>query len=112
MPGRLGPRFALEALFLIAVGVGAGFADLSAGAIALVMGIAWLLVALLEYTTERLNATLPAMRRAYFAAPLPEPPVREPEPGPEVAAPAPEPEPPPPEPEPGEAATVVVVSPP
>jgi hypothetical protein len=124
MPGRLGPRFALEALFLIAVGVGAGFADLSAGGIALVMGIAWLLVALLEYTTERVNATLPAMRRAYFAAPVPEPAVREPEPPvtepepavrepepEEIAPPAPEAELEPPPPDPGEAATIVAVSP-
>jgi hypothetical protein len=46
--GRLGPRFALEAGFLIAIAVGAGFAELSATAIVVVMAVAWLLVCLFE----------------------------------------------------------------
>jgi hypothetical protein len=44
----LGPRFALEAGFLIALAVGVGVADLSAGAIVAVMAVAWLLVCLFE----------------------------------------------------------------
>lgn len=48
MQGGLGPRFALEAGFLIAVAIGAGFAELSATAIIVVMAVAWLLVCLFE----------------------------------------------------------------
>ena len=48
MQGGFGPRFALEAGFLIAVAVGAGFAELSATAIVVVMAVAWLLVCLFE----------------------------------------------------------------
>jgi hypothetical protein len=46
--GGFGPRFALEAGFLIAVAIGAGFAELSATAIVAVMAVAWLLVCLFE----------------------------------------------------------------
>jgi len=46
--GGFGPRFALEAGFLIAVAIGAGFAELSATAIVVVMAVAWLLVCLFE----------------------------------------------------------------
>jgi hypothetical protein len=46
--GGLGPRFALEAAFLIAVAIGAGIAQLSATAIVAVMAVAWLLVCLFE----------------------------------------------------------------
>jgi hypothetical protein len=46
--GGIGPRFALEAGFLIAVAVAAGFAELSATAIVGVMAVAWLLVCLFE----------------------------------------------------------------
>ena len=38
LPRRLGPRFALEALFLILLAIGAGLADLSATAIAALEG--------------------------------------------------------------------------
>lgn len=48
MQGGLGPRFALEAGFLIAVAIGAGVAQLSATAIVAVMAAAWLLVCLFE----------------------------------------------------------------
>ena len=48
MQGGFGPRFALEAGFLIAVAIGAGFAELSATAIVVVMAAAWLLVCLFE----------------------------------------------------------------
>ena len=54
LPGRLGARFALEALFLVLLGVGAGLADLRPAFIVLVMAVAWLLVALAEFTAERI----------------------------------------------------------
>lgn len=53
MPGRLGPRFALEAVFLIALAVAMGLADLSATAIIVVMAVAWLLVAIVEWLASR-----------------------------------------------------------
>lgn len=53
MPGRLGPRFALEAVFLIALAVAMGLADLSSTAIIVVMAVAWLLVALVEWLASR-----------------------------------------------------------
>lgn len=56
LPGRLGLRFALEALFLVLLAIGAGLADLRPGFIVLVMAIAWLLVAIVEYTAERISA--------------------------------------------------------
>jgi hypothetical protein len=123
LPGRLGVRFALEALFLILVAVGAGLADLRPLVIALVMVGAWLLVALIEVTAARaaaspLSYVLPEPsappeeepERVFWppheertvvappaAAPEPEPapePEAEPEPAVESAPePAPEPEP-------------------
>ena len=57
LPGRLGLRFALEALFLVLLAIGAGLADLRPGFIVLVMAIAWLLVAIVEYTAERISAS-------------------------------------------------------
>ena len=48
MQGGFGPRFALEAGFLIAVAIGAGFAELNATTIVVVMAAAWLLVCLFE----------------------------------------------------------------
>ena len=48
MQGGFGLRFALEAGFLIAVAIGAGFAELSATVIVVVMAVAWLLVCLFE----------------------------------------------------------------
>jgi hypothetical protein len=53
MPGRLGPRFALEAVFLIALAVAMGLADLTATAIIVVMAVAWVLVALVEWLASR-----------------------------------------------------------
>jgi hypothetical protein len=46
--GGFGPRFALETGFLIAVAIGAGFAELNATVIVVVMAVAWLLVCLFE----------------------------------------------------------------
>jgi outer membrane biosynthesis protein TonB len=57
LPGRLGLRFALEALFLILLAVGAGLADLRPALIVLVMGVAWILVAVVEFTAERIAAS-------------------------------------------------------
>lgn len=48
--GGVGPRFLLEALFLIALAIGLGIAELSAGVIVGVMALAWLLVCLFELT--------------------------------------------------------------
>jgi hypothetical protein len=100
LPGRLGLRFALEALFLVLLAIGAGLADLRPGFIVLVMAIAWLLVAIVEYTAERISASPisyllpqrgdPPADEAEAAWPMPEertvvaPPERpEPEPEPE-----------------------------
>ncbi len=59
MPGRFGPRFALEAGFLILLAVAAGFAHLRPTVIVLVMAAAWVLVALLEFIAERIATMLP-----------------------------------------------------
>ena len=119
LPGRLGLRFALEALFLVLLAIGAGLADLRPVVIVLVMAVAWVLVALIEFTAERIAASptsylLPAPQQPEEAEservpwPPPEertvvaPPERPPEPEQEPEA---EPEPqlesePEPEPEP------------
>jgi len=87
MPGRLGPRFAIEALFLIALAVGVAYADLSRKWIVLVMAGGWLVVALLELTAERIWATAPPWRRPdYYTAPAPR---QEPAPAPVEAKPKP-----------------------
>jgi hypothetical protein len=66
MPGRLGPRFAIEALFLIALAAGAAYADLAGRWIAVVMAGGWLVVALLELSAERIWAAAPPWRRPYY----------------------------------------------
>ncbi len=48
--GGVGPRFLLEAAFLIALAIGLAIAELSARAIVGVMALAWLLVCLFELT--------------------------------------------------------------
>jgi hypothetical protein len=132
MPARMGPRFAIEALFLIALAVGVAYADLATKWIFVVMAGGWLVVALLELTADRIWAAAPPWRRPYYvpasppraepvaatpppAAVEPEPELepepaaereREPEPEPELE-PAAEQEPEPePEPEP-EAVTMI-----
>jgi hypothetical protein len=102
MPGRLGPRFAIEALFLIALAVGVAYADLASKWIVLVMAGGWLVVALLELSADRIWAAAPPWRRPYYvpaspprAEPIVEPPppvAVEPEPGAE-SEPATQPEP-------------------
>jgi hypothetical protein len=54
LPSRLGVRFALEALFLVGLAIGAGLADLRPALIVGVMAVAWLLVALIELAAERI----------------------------------------------------------
>ncbi|MDQ2985070.1 MAG: hypothetical protein M3R70_14290 [Actinomycetota bacterium] len=125
LPRRLGPRFALEALFLILLAVGAGLADLRPAAIVLVMLVAWVLVALLEFTSDRLAQSFPPIRRYHVpaqpvevgpaSAPIPEQPAELPPASqPQEAQPVPpsdEPAPPAEEPEPI-VAELVVESPP
>src|SRR4051812_5366946 len=53
MPGGLGPRFVVEAAFLILLAVGTGLADLKPRTIIIVMAVAWALVALIEWLTWR-----------------------------------------------------------
>jgi hypothetical protein len=53
MPGALGPRFALEAGFLILLAAVLGFADLGPALIILIMALAWVLVSLIEYFAWR-----------------------------------------------------------
>jgi outer membrane biosynthesis protein TonB len=109
LPGRLGLRFALEALFLVLLAIGLGLADVSVGWIVLVMAVGWLLVALVEFTAERISASplsyllpqraeqpadepeasWPMPEERTVVAPPPERPAPEPEPEPE-AAPQPE----------------------
>jgi len=53
MPGAFAPRFAIEAGFLILVGVGAGYADLRTGVIVGLVAVGWVLVALIELAIWR-----------------------------------------------------------
>src|SRR5919204_661256 len=53
MWGRLGPRFALEAGFLILLAVGLGLADKDWVVILAVMGAGWVLVSLIELIASR-----------------------------------------------------------
>lgn len=59
----LGPRFAVEVAFLIALAVGAGVAELSAAAIVAVMGLAWLLICLFELAVWAEGPRFPALHR-------------------------------------------------
>src|SRR5829696_4148304 len=101
LPSRLGLRFALEALFLLLLAIGAGLADLRPALIVLVMAVAWVLVALIEFTAERIAASPISYiwpgpeERTVVAPPLrpAEPEAAEPVLKPEtVAEPEPEPE--------------------
>lgn len=55
LPRRPGARFALEALFLVLLALGAGLADLRPIVIVAVMAGAWALVALAEFSAERID---------------------------------------------------------
>ena len=68
LPGRLGLRFALEALFLVLLAIGAGLADLRPAYIVLVMAVAWVLVAIVEFTAERISASPEAPVRPRLAS--------------------------------------------
>ena len=57
MLGRLWPRFALEACFLVAVAVVAGLLHLATSAIVAVMVVAYLATVVLEWTASRMKAT-------------------------------------------------------
>jgi hypothetical protein len=97
MPGALGPRFALEAGFLILLAVVLGFADLSPALIILIMALAWLLVSFIEYFAWRQGPRFPA-RFASATEPAAGPVAEEefveervaPPPPPQPAAPPPE----------------------
>jgi hypothetical protein len=67
----LGPRFALEVAFLIALAVGAGVAELSATSIVVIMALAWLLICLFELAMWAEGPRFPALDRR--AAPGGEP---------------------------------------
>lgn len=69
----LGPRFALEVAFLIALAVGAGVAELSAAAIVVVMALAWLLVCLFELAVWAEGPRFPALHRGAADAEAEEP---------------------------------------
>jgi hypothetical protein len=101
MPAAVGPRFVLEAGFLVLLAVVVGFADLDPPLIILVMTVGWLLVSLIEYFAWRQTRTL-AM--SGFEDDRPAPAMRE-----EVVedVPPPPPQPPPPPP-PVEEETIVV----
>jgi hypothetical protein len=74
MVGGPGLRFALEAGFLIALAVVAGLAELSPTTIVLVMGAAWLLVAVIEWLAWREGPRVTHVVREE-AAPAPAEPV-------------------------------------
>jgi hypothetical protein len=76
MPGGFGPRFAIEAGFLILLGVGAGLADLRTGVIVALLVAGWVLVSLFELSVWRAQGR--AAARAVTATPPP------PEPEPEL----------------------------
>jgi hypothetical protein len=59
----LGPRFALEVAFLIALAIGVGVAELSATAIVVVMALAWLLICLFELAVWAEGPRFPAVHR-------------------------------------------------
>jgi hypothetical protein len=105
MSGAAAPRFALEAGFLILLAVVLGFADLDPVLIVVVMGLAWVLVSLIEYFAWRqgprfparfATATGPSDREHEVARPEPPPPApTAPAASEEQTAVEPPPEPPP-----------------
>src|SRR5215217_6993086 len=66
MPAAIGPRFVLEAGFLVLLAVVVGIADLEPLLIVLVMALGWLLVSLIEYFAWRQQGA--ALRRFDAAA--------------------------------------------
>ena len=111
MPAAIGPRFVLEAGFLVLLAVVVGIADLDPLLIVLVMAVGWLLVSLIEYFAWRQQGA--ALRR-FEAAPagvmeeeiiqdVPPPPPPAPAPVMEEEVVEDVPPPPPPEPSPAPA---------
>lgn len=102
MPLGLGPRFVVEAAFLIAVAVAAGMLSLATPAIVAVMAGAWLVVAAVEWGVSRRGAAragareVAAARTADRSHVRVREPLRQPEPGLGLE-PEPFPEPVPPE---------------
>ena len=92
MPAAVGPRFVLEAGFLVLLAVVVGFADVSPALIVLVMALGWLLVSLIEYFAWR--QTVQAMS-ARYDEPIPASVIEE-----QVVEDVPPPPPPPPPPAP------------
>jgi hypothetical protein len=90
MPGAFAPRFAIEAAFLILVGVGAGYADLRPAVIVGLLAVGWILVALIELAVWRSQGRAVTGATARVAAPIEGEPEPEPEPEP-VSEPEPEP---------------------
>jgi hypothetical protein len=68
----LGPRFAVEVAFLIALAIGTGVAELSAAAIVVVMAIAWLLICLFELAVWAEGPRFPAIHRRAAAVEEPD----------------------------------------
>jgi hypothetical protein len=56
MPGGFAPRFAIEAGFLILLGVGSGLANLRTAVIVAVLSGGWLLVSLIELSVWKAHA--------------------------------------------------------
>lgn len=90
MPAAIGPRFVLEAGFLVLLAVVVGFADLSPALIILVMALGWLLVSLIEYFAWRQSVQAMSVR---YDEPAPATVVEE-----QVVEDVPPPPPPPPPP--------------
>ena len=84
MPGGFAPRFAIEAGFLILLGVAAGFADLRTSLIVALLAGAWVIVSLIELAVWRAGSRpaaatlLPSAAPEEGLAPEPEPPAPEP----------------------------------
>jgi hypothetical protein len=62
MPGGFAPRFAIEAGFLILLGVGAGIADLRTQVIVALLAGGWVLVSLIELSVWRAEGRTVAAR--------------------------------------------------
>jgi hypothetical protein len=73
MPGGFAPRFAIEAGFLILLGVGAGIADLRAAVIVALLAGGWLIVSLIELAAWHSEGRTATPRIPPVAASEPEP---------------------------------------
>jgi hypothetical protein len=73
MPGGFAPRFAIEAGFLILLGVGAGIADLRSSVIVALLAGGWVLVSLIELSVWRAEARTAVPRTPPAATELEEP---------------------------------------